>query len=226
MPLFNFYFEKEQYAEQECQEEDIVKFMRLVISKMTLASECIVISLIYLEKLMHTSKIEIRYINWEPLLFTAILLASKFWEDVNYWNIDYEEHLGLYPLKSINRMESEFLSLCDYNMYVSAELYANYQEKVRMITNQNVRQSQLFQASGLAKRNEYTENKANPSPGLFDNKLLTSEGEFKISHEAQASLLPDDYEQLKTSTNFHMEGLDQGLRRKTSYDEAEDNEAD
>lgn len=126
MPLFNFYFEKEQYAEQECLEEDIVKFMRLLISKMTLASECIVISLIYLEKLMHTSKIEIRYINWEPLLFTSILLASKFWEDVNYWNIDYEEHLGIYPLKSINRLESEFLSLCDYNMYVSAELYANY----------------------------------------------------------------------------------------------------
>jgi len=131
MPLFNFYFEKEQYTEIECKEEDIVKFMRLIISKMTLASECIVISLIYLEKLMHTSKIEVRFLNWEPLVFTSILLASKFWEDVNYWNIDYEEHLGIYPLKSINRMESEFLSLCDYNMYVSAGLYDNYQAKVR-----------------------------------------------------------------------------------------------
>lgn len=126
MPLFNFYFEKETYTETECYQEDIVKFMRLIISKMTLASECIVISLIYLEKLMYTSKIEIRFINWEPLLFTAILLASKFWEDLNYWNIDYEEHLNLYPLKSINRMESEYLSLCDYNMYVSAELYYDY----------------------------------------------------------------------------------------------------
>jgi hypothetical protein len=126
MPLFNFYFEKETYTETECYQEDIVKFMRLIISKMTLASECIVISLIYLEKLMFTSKIEIRFINWEPLLFTAILLASKFWEDLNYWNIDYEEHLNLYPLKSINRMESEYLSLCDYNMYVSAELYYDY----------------------------------------------------------------------------------------------------
>ena len=126
MPLFNFYFEKETYTETECNQEDIVKFMRLIISKMTLASECIVISLIYLEKLMYTSKIEIRFINWEPLLFTAILLASKFWEDLNYWNIDYEEHLNLYPLKSINRMESEYLSLCDYNMYVSAELYYDY----------------------------------------------------------------------------------------------------
>lgn len=63
--------------------------MKMVIDNMQLATECIVISLIYLEKLMSTSKIEIRDINWKPLLFTAILLASKFWEDVNFWNVDY-----------------------------------------------------------------------------------------------------------------------------------------
>jgi len=141
MPLFNFYFEREQFTERECYQEDIVKFMRLVISKMTLASECIVISLIYLEKLMYTSKIEIRFINWQPLLFTAILLASKFWEDLNYWNIDYEEGLDLYPLKSINRMESEYLSLCDYNMYVSAELYEEYTMKVNLISQRELRSS-------------------------------------------------------------------------------------
>jgi hypothetical protein len=48
-----------------------------------------VISLIYIEKLMATSKIEIRTVNWKPLIFTAILLASKFWEDINFWNVDY-----------------------------------------------------------------------------------------------------------------------------------------
>ena len=47
------------------------------------------ISLIYIEKLMATSKIEIRNVNWKPLIFTAILLASKFWEDINFWNVDY-----------------------------------------------------------------------------------------------------------------------------------------
>lgn len=100
--------------------------MRDVIDKMQLATECIVISLIYLEKIMVTAGIEIRFCNWKPLVFTAILLASKFWEDINFWNIDYVEALELYCLKSINRMESEFISLCDYNIYVSADLYANY----------------------------------------------------------------------------------------------------
>ena len=98
--------------------------MRLIIDKMQLVTECIIVSLIYLEKIMDVGKIEIRLCNWRPLLFTAILLASKFWEDVNFWNIDYVTALDLYPLKAINRMESEFISLCEYNIYVSAELYA------------------------------------------------------------------------------------------------------
>ncbi len=98
------------------------------------------ISLIYIEKLMATSKIEIRYCNWKPLLFTAILLASKFWEDINFWNVDYVEHLELYNLMAVNRMESEFISLCDYNIYVSAEKYGMYLNKLKGI-NVNLQNS-------------------------------------------------------------------------------------
>ena len=90
---------------------------------MQLATECVIIMLIYLEKIMINGEIEIRYCNWKPLIFTSILTASKFWEDINFWNVDYVDGLGMYPLKAINRMESEFLSLCDYNLFVSAELY-------------------------------------------------------------------------------------------------------
>lgn len=77
---------------------------------------------------MITSRIEIRYSNWKPLLFISILLASKFWEDINFWNVDYVEGLNLYGLKHINRLESEFISLCQYNLYVSADMYVIYMQ--------------------------------------------------------------------------------------------------
>jgi len=89
MPLFYFNFEEVPYEQVETTHLQVERFMKSVIDKMQLATECIVISLIYIEKLMATSKIEIRTVNWKPLIFTAILLASKFWEDINFWNVDY-----------------------------------------------------------------------------------------------------------------------------------------
>ena len=128
MPLFHFYFEKVPYEERHPGAEDVMRFIRDVMDKMQLTTECIVIALIYLEKVMLTGKIEIRDLNWKPLVFTATLLASKFWEDIIWYNVDFVENLQMFSLRSINRLESEFLSLCDYNIYVSAEAYAQYEE--------------------------------------------------------------------------------------------------
>lgn len=123
MPLFYFNFTEIEYQDEPPSAEDVSKFMQLIIDRMQLATECIVISLIYIEKLMTTSAVEIRNCNWRPLIFTAVLLASKFWEDISFWNEDFENELELYPLKAINLMESSFVSLCDYNIYVSANKY-------------------------------------------------------------------------------------------------------
>lgn len=134
-PIFQFQFEPVEYKEEPVEQQDVMRFMRNVLDKMQLTTECIVISLIYLEQVMITGQIEIRQNNWRPLVFTAILLASKFWEDVIWFNVDFVDNMELYPLKSINRMESEFISLCDYNIYVSAEKYFQYQAEVYAISH-------------------------------------------------------------------------------------------
>ena len=82
MPLFLYVLDDIEYEEKQVAEGDVILFMRKIFEKMQLATECIIVSLIYLEKLMINGGIEIRYCNWKPLLFTAILLASKFWEDI------------------------------------------------------------------------------------------------------------------------------------------------
>ena len=82
MPLFMYVLEDIEYVEKKVAEGDIILFVRKIFEKMQLATECILISLIYLEKIMLTANLEIRYCNWKPLMFTAVLLASKFWEDI------------------------------------------------------------------------------------------------------------------------------------------------
>ena len=82
MPLFVYVLEEIKQETKPATEGDLILFMRKIMDKMQLATECIIISVILLEKLMIKGRIELRFCNWKPLMFTAILLASKFWEDI------------------------------------------------------------------------------------------------------------------------------------------------
>ena len=41
-------------------------------------------------------------------MYTALLIASKMWEDLGIGNIDFMEVYPYYPLKSINYLERFF----------------------------------------------------------------------------------------------------------------------
>ena len=89
MPLFIYSYDKIVDPVHPCSKNEIFMFYRKIFDIMQLATECIVVSLIYIERLMTSSRVEIRFCNWKPIVFTSILLASKFWEDICFWNIDY-----------------------------------------------------------------------------------------------------------------------------------------
>lgn len=59
-----------------------------------------------------------------------MLIATKYWEDYYFWNVDFVELLKLYPVQATNRMESTFLALCSYELYVSEKLYERYYKKI------------------------------------------------------------------------------------------------
>lgn len=46
------------------------------------------------------------------------------------WNRDFSDALDIYPHKAVNQLESTFLALTNYELYVSEALYDNYYEKI------------------------------------------------------------------------------------------------
>jgi hypothetical protein len=75
------------------------------------------------------------YITCFEVLGGYKVRIGNFYYKYSFWNVDYVDGLDFYPLKSINRMEGEFLSLCEYNLFVSAELYMKYYIAVRELNN-------------------------------------------------------------------------------------------
>ena len=103
--------QKIEHQLEECTAEDIARFIKRIMVDLQLAIECILIMLIYIERLMTHGAVEIRFMNWKPIVFMGILLASKFWEDLNFWNVDFLGVGQTYTLEGINQIESIFLSL-------------------------------------------------------------------------------------------------------------------
>jgi hypothetical protein len=65
--------------------------MKTVFERLQLSTECAIIGLIYVERLVEATDILFGAVNWRVILLTALLTASKMWDDLSSWNIEMSE---------------------------------------------------------------------------------------------------------------------------------------
>ena len=68
------------------------------MQSMRLSTEVCILALIFVEKLIDKASVQILTINWSPIIYTALLLAAKYWEDFYFWNIDYVDCIRVFSL--------------------------------------------------------------------------------------------------------------------------------
>ena len=100
-----------------------------------LASETLVMALVYLERLEQKSNLKLSIQNWKMLLLQALILASKVWEDLAVWNRDFRTIFHVVPIKDLNKLERVFLNLISFNVSVDASTYAKYYFKLRDLSD-------------------------------------------------------------------------------------------
>lgn len=83
-----------------------------------------VAALIYIDRVIEDNPhIVVSSRTVHRLLITAMLLAAKFNDDVHLGNAAFAQ-IGGIRTPELNRLEVHFLKLCQFNLVVSAELYA------------------------------------------------------------------------------------------------------
>jgi hypothetical protein len=93
--------------------------------------DCIVISLIYIERLIKLTdgKLKPTPFNWKSLLFSCMVLSSKVWDDLSMWNADFSK-IGpsgmTFSLRRTNELEIALLTALEYKTKVGASEYAKY----------------------------------------------------------------------------------------------------
>lgn len=132
--------------------EDVIKTFSYIFERSQMESECIIITLIYLErlKLATNGKLSIRYENWKSVLLSCIMMASKVWDDLSMLNVDFSKICPSFALKIVNKLETKLLEILMYEVRVSASCYAKYYFHLRsmmrmlgFITNERVDQQPL-----------------------------------------------------------------------------------
>ena len=85
----------------------------------------LILSLIYIDRLCTLGQITLTYYNIHRILFGAILISIKYNEDTFYGNKYYAEIAGV-KINELNSIEYNFILLCNYDLFVSDEIFKHY----------------------------------------------------------------------------------------------------
>lgn len=107
-------------------ETTIFETIKSVYDCARFSDECVVIALIYIERLLNTTGVKILTSTWRPIVLAAIIVAQKVFDDRCLQNYEFSVYCPMFTLREINHLENKFLELLDYNVSISASTYAAF----------------------------------------------------------------------------------------------------
>lgn len=175
--------DKKKKKREPPSEETIFYTIRSVYDCARFPAECLIISLVYMERLMAVSSIQLSVTSWRPIFLAALIVSQKVWDDRSLHNIDFSVFCPMFTLKEINHLEKKFLELISYDVSVNSSLYASYHFQLRTLCQKSQQGFVLqpmqpsvaatLEARGLAYTEEFKQNVV--------NKTWQSTGDIEIS---------------------------------------------
>jgi len=104
----------------------IHEYLRRIHKYFKCSDCCILLGLVYVDRFLakHVN-FAVTRLTVHRLIFTSIVVATKFYEDSYYSNTFYAKVGGI-RVKELNNQEAELLRLLDWNLKVSTEDYEQY----------------------------------------------------------------------------------------------------
>ena len=114
--------------------EEIKAFYREFYQRSQMEFDAIIMSLIYVERLIKLTNGAVMPspYNWASVIFSCMVLASKVWDDLSMWNIDFSNVsvnsgvLSPFSLKRINELELAVLACLNFAVAIPGSEYAKY----------------------------------------------------------------------------------------------------
>ena len=92
-------------------------------------SSTVILILIYIDILCNRNKLKLTYFNIHKLILGAMMAAIKYNEE-GYYSIKFYGKLGGVSKAELCQLEYNFISLINFNLYVSEELFQKYNDYI------------------------------------------------------------------------------------------------
>ncbi|XP_077368975.1 cyclin-Y-like isoform X2 [Festucalex cinctus] len=119
------------------EQRQVYRFVRTLFCAAQLRSECAIVMLVYLERLLTYAEVSMSPATWRRMVLGAVLLASKVWDDQAVWNVDYCHILKDVTVTDMNDLERHFLELVQFNINVPSSVYVKYYFDLRSLSEAN-----------------------------------------------------------------------------------------
>ena len=103
----------------------IKNYLERLIKYTKIESTTLVLILIFIDRVCDINKIRLNYFNIHKLIIASMVVSIKYNED-DYFSNEFYAKVGGIRMTEMNKLEYEFLSLIEFNLFVNEEVFNKY----------------------------------------------------------------------------------------------------
>ena len=111
--------------------QTIFEFCANIMLLTKMEKEVIIVALIYIERLIFNTGLLLTSRNWRKLIFTALIISSKIWDDDSLENIHFSQIFSHLKIGEINLLERNFMEMINYKVFVKFSEFMKYYLSVK-----------------------------------------------------------------------------------------------
>eukprot|EP01088_Endostelium_zonatum_P015369 TRINITY_DN373_c0_g1_i1.p1 TRINITY_DN373_c0_g1~~TRINITY_DN373_c0_g1_i1.p1 ORF type:complete len:370 (-),score=84.02 TRINITY_DN373_c0_g1_i1:53-1162(-) len=117
--------------------DDVYGFISKIFRVEKLPTEVAILGLAYMERVISLTNLTLHASNWRRVIMASLMLASKVWEDLAVWNVDFITVFPAVTVADLNTLENNLLHLLNFDAGVTRQYYAQYYFALRELAAEN-----------------------------------------------------------------------------------------
>ena len=117
--------------------DDMINYIEALYNCVQFSSECCIISLIYINRIIALTGLSLQTTNWIPMVFVSLMISQKIWDDKYLSNGDFSYIYPFFEKNQLNILEMKFLEMIQYNVYVKLSVYMTFYLELKALVFEN-----------------------------------------------------------------------------------------